>query len=113
MGFLKKLFGGGNNSASNASDKDGFFIYVQCDRCEKRVRLRILKQHDLNYTDDGFVWHKTIVDSRCFQHIPAVVHFDRSLNVLNQEIDGGHFITRAEFEQAEVSHNTDSGASDD
>ena len=108
MGFLKKLFGGDRASSSGGSDKNGFFVYVQCDRCQQKVRLRIIKQHDLNYSGDGFVWHKTIVDSRCFQQIPAVVHFDRNLNMVSQDIDGGHFITEAEFEQPEVSSGTDS-----
>jgi len=108
MGFLKKLFGGGSGSSSGSSDKDGFFVYVQCDQCQQKVRLRIIKGHDLNYSEDGYVWHKTIVDSRCFQQIPTVVHFDRNLNMISQDIDGGHFITKAEFEQPEVSDSTDS-----
>jgi hypothetical protein len=111
MGFLKKLFGGGDGGAPSSSDKDGFFVYVQCDRCQAPVRLRINRQHDLNYSDDGYVWRKTIVDSRCFQQIPTVVHFDRSLNVISQEIEGGHFISQSEYEQAEVSSSTDSGTS--
>ena len=112
MGFLKKLFGGSGDSGSGSTG-DGFFVFVQCNRCQERLRLRIIKQHDLNYSDDGFVWHKTIVDGRCFQQIPVVVHFDRNLNVLSQDIDGGHFITQAEYEQAEVSHATDNESTDD
>lgn len=97
MGFLKKLFGGGSDDDS-ASSGDGFFIYVQCDRCQERLRLRIIKQHDLNYAGHGYVWHKTIVDGRCFQQMPAIVHFDRNLDVVSEEIEGGHFISKAEFE---------------
>lgn len=97
MGFFKKLFGGSKPKVSG-SDSDGFFFYVQCDHCGKKVRLRILKQYELNFSDDGYVWHKTIVDSQCFREIPAVVHFDRSYNVTNADISGGHQITREEFE---------------
>ena len=113
MGFLKKLFGGGDSGSSRSSGNEGLFVYVQCDKCEARVRLRIIKQHDLNYSRDGFVWHKTIVDSRCFQHIPAVIHFDGNLNIISQEIEGGRFISQSEFEQAEVSGSTDSEAADE
>ena len=113
MSFLKRLFGGGSDSSSNNSGSDGFFVYVQCDRCEKRVRLRINKHHDLNRTDDGFVWRKTIVDSRCFQQIPTVVHFDRSFTIVSEEIDGGHFISQAEYDLAEVSRGTDTDSASD
>jgi hypothetical protein len=108
MGFLKKLFGGGDSSSSGRGDSDGFFLYVQCDHCQKKVRLRLNKRYDLNHTGDGYVWHKTIVDSRCFRPMAAVVHFDARLNPSKQEIEGGRFISRAEFEEAEVSKPTES-----
>ena len=109
MGFLKKLFGGGSEGGSSDAGQDGFFVYVQCDHCQKKVRLRIIKGHDLNFAGDGFVWHKTIVDSRCFQQIPAVVHFDRNLNMTNAEISGGHFITKEEYDQPESDDGKSSG----
>lgn len=109
MGFLKKLFGG--DDASGAG-REGFFLYVQCDNCKERVRLRIVRQHDLNRTDSGYVWHKTIVDNRCFRQIPTVVQFDGNLNIISSEIDGGHFIDQAEYEQAEVSQTTDTDSTD-
>jgi hypothetical protein len=109
MDFLKKLFGGGSGGGSGGSDTTGFFVYVQCDRCQEQLRLRIIKQHDLNYSADGFVWRKTIVDSRCFQQIPVVAHFDRNLNLIGHEIAGGHFITREEYERSVVSDTTDAG----
>ncbi len=108
MGFLSRLFGGPDKPEKNDSDSSGFFFYVQCDHCGKKVRLRILKQYELNYSGDGYVWHKTIVDSRCFREIPTVVHFDRNYNVTNADINGGHQLTREEFEAAE--ENSGSGA---
>ena len=112
MGFLKRLFGGEGSSKGKSSDSEGFFFYVQCDNCGKKVRLRILKQYELNYSGDGYVWHKTIVDSRCFREIPAVVQFDRNYNVTNADINGGRQISReeyshGEFEAPEVSQPTD------
>lgn len=106
MGFLKKLFGGESRS-SGGTDSEGFFFYVQCDKCDERVRLRIHKHHDLNQADEGFIWHKTIVDSRCFRPMPTVVHFDARYQLVNADIDGGHVISQAEYEAAEVSETTD------
>jgi hypothetical protein len=98
MGFLKKLFG--SDSGSSPGDDEGFFVYVQCNNCGDKVRLRIHKQHDLNRDDDGFVWHKTIIDSRCFRPIKTVAHFDGRYQMTTVEIDGGRYITQAEYEAA-------------
>lgn len=101
MGFLQKLFGG------DEPVEEGFFVYVQCDRCRAKVRLRIHKEYDLIRVDDGYEWHKTIVDSRCFQPIPTVAHFDRDFNLINADMQGGQFITKEEYEAEEVSQATD------
>jgi len=100
MGFLKKLLGGSKNRGGS-SDAEGFFIFVQCDNCDKRVRLRVNKNYDLNRTEDGFIWHKTIVDSRCFRPMPTEIRFDSRYQVTQAEISGGHSISRHEFEEPE------------
>ncbi|HCB48507.1 MAG: hypothetical protein AMJ56_03120 [Anaerolineae bacterium SG8_19] len=101
MGFLQKLFG------SDETEEEGFFVYVQCDQCGAKVRLRIHKEYDLVRAGDGYEWHKTIVDSRCFQRIPTVAHFDRGFNLVNVDMQGGRFITKEEYEAEEVSQTTD------
>lgn len=98
MNFLKKLFGGGQKPAN--SDPNGLYFYVRAHKCEAYVRVRADKQHDLERTDDGFVWHKTIVDSKCFSRMQAVVHFDHNYQVTASELDGGTFITKDEYEAA-------------
>ena len=108
MSFLKRLFGGEDSNRSGRSDDDGFFLYVQCDNCTAKVRLRVHKQHDLNYTDDGYVWVKTIIDSRCFQPMHTVVHFDRSYQIVSYELEGGRYISREEYEAPDVSQVTES-----
>ena len=100
MSFLKRFFGSGDSSRGSDSDAEGFFLYVQCDQCDDRIRLRVHKQHELNRTEEGYVWHKTIVDNRCFQPMHTVVHLDQGYNVITSEIDGGHFISREEYEGA-------------
>lgn len=106
MSFIKKLFGGSNDKKSSGSG-EGLFLYVQCDRCQDKVRLFIHRQHELNRSDEGYVWHKTIIDNKCYQPITTVVHFDNHYNVAHSEIDGGHYISKEEFDSGTVSNPTD------
>lgn len=99
MGFLRRLFEG--KKKKDQGDTQGLYFYVECDNCGAQVRVRADKQYDLNRTDAGFVWHKTVVDSKCFQQIPTVVRLDRNYQVTSAEIEGGHYITREEYEAPE------------
>lgn len=101
MGFLKKLFGGGDKSGSYV-DKTGLYFYVRCNNCGKCVRVRADKQHDLLREENGYSWHKTIVDSKCFRRMTTVVQLDNNYNVVSADIDGGTYITEAEYEAAEA-----------
>jgi hypothetical protein len=112
MSFLKKLFGGDDSSRSSREDDQGFFLYVQCDHCGAKVRLRVHKQHDLNYSDEGYVWVKTIVDSRCFRPMHTVVHFDSKYRVTGSELEGGRYISREEYEAPEASQDHDPASSE-
>jgi hypothetical protein len=103
MSFLKKLFGGDDSNRSTGADDQGFFLYVQCDNCGAKVRLRVHKQHDLNITDDGYLWVKTIIDSRCFRPMQTEVHFDGSYRMTDYELEGGRYISREEYEAPDVS----------
>jgi hypothetical protein len=94
MGFLKRLFGGG---PQEYVDKTGLYFYVKCDNCGTIVKVRADKQHDLNNENGGYVWHKTIVDSRCFRRIQAVIYLDQSYNVTNQELAGGQLVDEADY----------------
>lgn len=101
MSFLKKLFGdSGRDSRPEPAviDKQGVYFYVQCERCGTPVRLRADKQYDLINEGDGFVWHKTIVDNRCFRPMPTVVHLNSAYEMTSHEITGGRYITQEEYE---------------
>lgn len=101
MGFLKKLFGGdGRDARPNKPvvDTQGIYFYVQCDRCGAPVRLRADKQYDLINEGNGYVWHKTIVDNRCFRPMSTVVHLNSAFEVVGGEIEGGRYITEEEYE---------------
>jgi hypothetical protein len=100
MGFLRRLFG--EDKKDPQGDTQGIYFYVQCDHCGSRVRIRADKQYDLNRTDQGFVWHKTIVDSKCFRQIPTVVHLNHNYEVVSAEIEGGRYITREVYEAPET-----------
>lgn len=104
MGILRRLFGGAD--AGRSGNADGFFLYVRCDRCGDKVRLRVHKQHDLNQAEGGYVWHKTIIDNRCFRPMPTVVHFDHNYNVSRAEIEGGRYIERDEYEAGDIGQTT-------
>jgi len=107
MSFLRKLFGSGEPTRPRDEDSEGFFVYVQCDNCGQALRLRIHKHHDLNYAEDGYVWHKTIVDSRCFRPMTTVAYFDSRYQLTKAEIEGGRFISQAEFEAHKASRAGD------
>lgn len=100
MGFLKRLFGGHDDKEQEQEyvDKHGIYFYVQCDNCGAGVKVRADKQHDLSHADGGYVWHKTIVDSRCFRPMHTVVHFDGKYNVTSHTLEGGRYITKEEYE---------------
>ena len=100
MGFLKKLFGAQEQGRPDKPyvDTQGVYFYVQCDNCGAPVRLRADKQHDLLNEGDGYVWHKTIVDNRCFRPMPTVVYLNAAYEMTAHEITGGRYISRDEFE---------------
>jgi hypothetical protein len=102
MSFLKKLFGGGDSTRPSRTDDEGFFLYVQCDNCGAKVRLRVHKQHDLNMTDDGYEWVKTIIDSKCFRPMRTVAHFDGNYRMTDSELEGGRYISREQYEAPEA-----------
>lgn len=95
MSFLRNLFG----RSGKPEDKGGIFLYAICDRCGERLRIRIDRQYDLNRLDDGgYIWHKTLVDGKCYRPMPTVVTFDQNYQVVTSEIEGGHYISREAYE---------------
>ncbi|MDX1662985.1 MAG: hypothetical protein R3272_04270 [Candidatus Promineifilaceae bacterium] len=101
--FLRRLFGQGGKESrdSDYQDPQGLYLFVECERCGAQLRLRADKKYDLNRTAEGYTWHKTIIDSQCFQPMPTVVTFDKQFNVISSDIEGGRYITREQFEAEE------------
>ena len=111
MGFLKRLFGGGE--PEKYVDKQGIYFYVECGNCGARVKVRADKQHDLQNTGSGYEWHKTIVDNRCFRRISTVVQLDTNYNMVSHEISGGRYMTEEEYLAAEVAEQAKAAAETD
>ncbi len=100
MGFLKRLFGSQDKpKPDNPGDPQGVYFYVQCSHCHTIVRIRADRQHDFNREGDQFVWHKVIVDSKCFRRMPTVVYLDSQYNIVNAEIQGGEYVTQEAYDE--------------
>lgn len=97
MGFLRKLFGGGEKKSGEYVDTRGVYFYVRCNNCGTISRLRADKEYDLIREGDGFVWHKTIVDNRCFRQMPTVVTLNNAYQIVNAEITGGEYVSEADY----------------
>jgi len=96
MGFLKRLFGGEKKSGEYV-DTRGVYFYIRCDNCGTITRLRADKEYDLIREGSEFVWHKTVVDSRCFRPMPTVVTLDSAFQMVNAEISGGAYVSEEEY----------------
>ena len=102
MGFLdslKSVFSGGEGSSY---DKDGYWIYVRCNRCGEAIKTRIDLRNNLHPLDEGgYITRKTLVGNQlCFERIEVVLHFNESRRVVDREITRGEFIAAEEFEAA-------------
>ncbi len=121
MGFLKKLFGG-EKAPAKYVDKRGIYFYVRCDNCGTITRVRADKEYDLTRDGNDFIWHKTIVDNRCFRPMATVIHLDGSYQPTSKEISGGSFVSEEDYDsflepevgavEEDVGDPTDQGAGD-
>ena len=100
MGFFRKLmsavFGA---SDGEVRDPNGIYLYVKCSRCGTPVRIRADKRHDLqrDYDTGEFVLNKEVMDGSCFALIHTTTRFDPSYRIIDQQIQGGEFITREAY----------------
>ncbi len=89
MSFLKNLF---SRKPKKYVDERGIYFHVACNRCKVVTRVRADRQYDLNRTDNGFEWRKTIVCPKCYSQMAAEVTFDGRYTPLKQEISAGAFV---------------------
>jgi len=105
MGLLRRL-GSLFSAPTGSPDEDGraLWLYVQCEHCGEKIRVRVDKVNDLQqeFGEDaitGYTLRKDIIGQKCFRMLTAEVRFDRNRKVLSQSIEGGRFITRQEYEE--------------
>jgi hypothetical protein len=94
LDFLGRLFGGDS----------GYWVYVRCNRCGEAIKTRINLASDLSGQDDGtYFVSKTLVGNQlCFERITVDLTFDPSRRrLIEQEINGGEFITPDEYQAAQ------------
>ncbi len=100
MGFLEKLgaFFGGTGSGGR---DDAIHIYVECARCQSKVHVRLDQRNDISAREEGgYYVRKEIMDSKCFRLMAAEITFDAAYRIQTQEVQGGRFISREEYEAA-------------
>ena len=104
MPFLKKLI----SIISPAPVDDVLWIFIQCDYCKKKFKVRINKNTDLSSeynesgdSSSGYILQKEAMDDKCFRLINIRIQFDRKKEILSKDIKGGKFLTKEEFEKSD------------
>jgi hypothetical protein len=65
------------------------------------VHVRLDKRHDLSAREEGgYFVRKEIMDSTCFRLMAAELTFDGAYRIQSQDIQGGRFLTREEYDSA-------------
>jgi hypothetical protein len=101
MGILDKLASMFGGKAAGGQD-DAIHLYVECERCKARVHVRLDTRHDLSQTEGGgYYVRKEIMDSTCFRLMAAEITLDSAHRIQSQEVQGGRFISRDEYETAQ------------
>ncbi|MCK5767056.1 MAG: hypothetical protein KAH35_01595 [Candidatus Atribacteria bacterium] len=96
-GFFKKFF-----SKKEVDSSELFCIYTQCDKCGEKFKTLIRKNNDLapTYKNEGpaFILRKELIGASCPNRINLYLEFDRSYQKISEEITGGHFISKEEYQ---------------
>lgn len=99
MGFLdglKAIF-----ASHGGEDANARWLYVRCKRCGTPLAVRVDMRNEPSndYETGGYVLHKEMMDSRCYELMRAVIHFDAQHHITSQSIENGEFITKEEYEK--------------
>lgn len=101
MGLLDKLASLFGATRTGGRGDDAVHLYVECERCKSRVHVRLDRRHDISLREDGgYYVRKEIMDSKCFRLMAAEITFDSAYRIQSQEVQGGRFISSAEYEAA-------------
>ncbi len=98
LGKLASLFRTGPDAATD----DAIHIYVECERCKSVVHVRLDRRHDVSTGEDGgYFVRKEVMDSKCFRLMVAEMTFDSAYRVQRQDVQGGRFVSAADFESTD------------
>lgn len=97
MGFLRRLFGGGQRFGD---DNDGMYFYVRAHRSDEVIQVRIHRFNDLSLLDDGngYFTRKIIVGTKSFDRLEAEFLFDRNRKFVSCEVAGGELVERGDYD---------------
>ena len=89
---------------ASGEDSSAYWLYVKCDQCGEKLRARVNLHNDLSihYSETAgsytYFCRKAIIGSeRCFFPIEIELTFDHQRNLKDSKIQGGQFISEAEF----------------
>ena len=101
MWWLRRLFA---RSPRQEAD-NALWLHLTCERCGEAIRVRIDRRYDVasNLLDPGeegpaYTVHKDVVGDRCFQRISVTLGFDRRMNIVERQIQGGKLRAEAELD---------------
>lgn len=101
MGFFRRLRTLLSRGA-DAEDAHALIFYVRCDRCGELIRARADRRWDLlQELGDGvtgYSLHKEVLGMQCNALMRMHVTFDRTYKITDQTIEGGRFVSQAEYE---------------
>ena len=102
MSFLKDFFS--RLTSSTGKDSHLYWIYVQCDRCQEKIRFHVDLRNDLSIQygetekEDVYFTRKRIIGRQgCFQAMDVELTFDKDRRLLDKQISGGRFISEEAY----------------
>jgi len=105
VGFLKRLFGGDQQSGA---DKDGLYYYFRANRSGEVIRVRLHRFNDLSQMDsgDGYFARKVMVGTRSFNRVEAEFTFDRNRKLISCDVTDGEMVERADYDEYQAQQRT-------
>ena len=100
MSFISRLFGRGAPASSNGV----IWLYVRCERCGEKIRVRINRNTDAQpeYDEGGHVTHyvlrKEILGNRCPSLMSVELQLDKNGAIAEQRPERCVIIGEQEYE---------------
>lgn len=102
---LASLFSGKGGGSTSKAESDGraLYFYVRCNACAEKLRIRVdtfnelAQEYDDNERTSGYTLDKEIMGSTCFRMMHLHVDFDKNKHIIEQSLDKGTLITKAEY----------------